>query len=598
MPKINKKLSALQKKLKKSFNLAKENTAVRGILVAAFLFFVSFTIYNLLFWGRIFPGILVSGIDVGTKKPTEAEVFLSQSLNIPEKIEVAGDNQTFLIELSNIEASYNFSKSAYAAYNLYRTGNIFYDLPKRLVSPISPQNIGLRVDINEDKLKKNLSVIAGQVAVEPVKPSLTIAGNSVVADKGKPGIEIDREKLRADIGYSLSYLAKDTVNIKTVEVDPTLTDEELEEYQKRGKSLLGKKLTINFENNSFTYQGQGLFDLLSGNSGYDDEKLAKLADEVAASIEREPQNPVFVFETGRVKEFAPSKDGIALKKDSLIEKIKGNIRTLETSEDKFTSIDAPVEVTEPEIKTEEVNNLGINELIGRGDSTYRGSISSRVHNIGVASSRFNGALIEPGEVFSFNEILGDVSEYTGYKQAYIIQDGKTVLGDGGGVCQVSTTMFRAALDAGFPIIERRSHSYRVGYYEQDSPPGLDATIYTPITDLKFRNDTPGHILIQTIYEPSRLYLAFEIYGTDDGRIANTTKPIVTDVTPPPEDRYEDDPSLPAGEIKQIEYKAWGAKARFTYTVKKAGEITFEKTFYSNYQPWGAVYLRGTGPATQ
>jgi vancomycin resistance protein YoaR len=194
--------------------------------------------------------------------------------------------------------------------------------------------------------------------------------------------------------------------------------------------------------------------------------------------------------------------------------------------------------------------------------------------------------------------LGDVTEYTGYKQAYIIQDGKTVLGDGGGVCQVSTTMFRAALNAGLPIIERRAHSYRVGYYEQDAAPGLDATIYTPITDLKFSNDTPGHLLIQTLYEPSRSYLAFEIYGTDDGRQVTITDPVVSSVTPPPEDSYVDDPTLPAGEIKQIEYKAWGARVYFTYKVTKGGETLYEKTFNSNYQPWRAVYLRGTGPATQ
>jgi vancomycin resistance protein YoaR len=170
-----------------------------------------------------------------------------------------------------------------------------------------------------------------------------------------------------------------------------------------------------------------------------------------------------------------------------------------------------------------------------------------------------------------------------------------MLGDGGGVCQVSTTFFRAVLNTGLPIIERRSHSYRVGYYEQDSPVGLDATVYAPSTDFKFRNDTNNHILIQTEFLPKKAMLIFEIYGTDDGRSATISKSVISSVTPPPEDLYIDDPTLPAGTIKQIDYKAWGAKAYFTYTVERDGETIFEKTYYSTYQPWQAKFLKGTAP---
>ncbi len=170
------------------------------------------------------------------------------------------------------------------------------------------------------------------------------------------------------------------------------------------------------------------------------------------------------------------------------------------------------------------------------------------------------------------------------------------MGDGGGVCQVSTTLFRSILNAGLPIIERQAHAYRVGYYEQDSSPGIDATVYAPSPDLKFKNDTPAYILIEARADPKNYSLVFELYGTSDGRVATISKPIVTNVSAPPEDLYQDDPTLPAGTIKQIDFKAWGAKVTFNYAVKRDSTEIYSKTFISNYRPWRAVYLRGTGPA--
>ena len=160
----------------------------------------------------------------------------------------------------------------------------------------------------------------------------------------------------------------------------------------------------------------------------------------------------------------------------------------------------------------------------------------------------------------------------------MIKEGKTILDDGGGVCQVSSTLFRALLNSGLPITERQAHAYRVSYYEQGSSPGLDATVYSPSPDLKFVNDTPGYILIEATADTKNYSLVFEIYGTSDGRVASITKPVVTGVVAPPEDLYQDDPSLPSGTIKQIDYKAWGAKVTFNYVVTRDGQEIINKTF--------------------
>jgi vancomycin resistance protein YoaR len=252
-----------------------------------------------------------------------------------------------------------------------------------------------------------------------------------------------------------------------------------------------------------------------------------------------------------------------------------------------------VQRVEAEIGTDSVNDLGILELLGRGVSTYHGSIPSRLHNIALASKRINGYLVKPGEEFSYNAAIGEISAATGYQAAYVIQNGRTELGDGGGVCQNSTTVFRAALDAGLPISVRRGHSYRVGYYEQNAKPGLDATVFAPTVDFKFLNDTPAYILVQMMVDEPNRTLTVEIYGTSDGRKAEIKNHVVWDVTPPPPDEYIDDPTLAAGVVRQIDWRAGGAKTKFDYVVTRDGETIYEKSFFTTYRPWTAKFLRGT-----
>ncbi|OGK34911.1 hypothetical protein A3F58_03750 [Candidatus Roizmanbacteria bacterium RIFCSPHIGHO2_12_FULL_37_9b] len=201
-------------------------------------------------------------------------------------------------------------------------------------------------------------------------------------------------------------------------------------------------------------------------------------------------------------------------------------------------------------------------------------------------------MIPKGSVFSFNDTVGDISSLTGYKPAYIIKSGKTVLGDGGGVCQVSTTLFRAALNAGLPILERTAHAYRVGYYENDSKPGFDATVFAPNPDLKIKNDSPASILIQTEVDQVNNLLYFRFYGKKDQRKIEISQVTVYDVVPPLPEIRQDDPTLKKGVIKQVDFPAWGAKAVFNYKVSNDDKVLFEKKFFSNYRPWQAVYLVG------
>ncbi len=327
---------------------------------------------------------------------------------------------------------------------------------------------------------------------------------------------------------------------------------------------------------------------------YDEDAVTELLKPMQNEIQVKPIDAQFTVENGKVTTFKPSSDG----KDIDIKKAKKDLReqmiglaSAKTPHD--ITIAIPIITVEPNITTEKANNLGIDERIGVGTSVFVGSIPNRIYNVTLAATRLNGILVAPGEMFSFAKALGDVSSFTGYKQAYVIQNGRTVLGDGGGVCQVSTTLFRAILNAGLPITERHPHAYRVHYYEEDSLPGIDAAVYIPTVDLKFKNDTKHSILIQSFVDQQSLRLTFELYGTSDGRVTTVSKPVILSQSPAPEPLYQDDPTLPKGEVKQVDFSAPGARVFFTREVKRDGKVILSDRFDSNYRPWQAIFMKGT-----
>ena len=333
---------------------------------------------------------------------------------------------------------------------------------------------------------------------------------------------------------------------------------------------------------------------LPASYNFSQSNLQNLLSPLAVKINKVPVDALFQLQNGKVTAFRASSEGQNVDYDGIGSELLANApKIIADSSIKIVNIPLQVKTLEPSITTDKVNNLGIKELIGTGTSLFQDSIPSRIFNITLASSRINGSLVAPGDTFSFDKALGDVSAFTGYKQAYVIQSGHTVLGDGGGVCQVSTTFFRALLNAGLPITDRTAHAYRVGYYEEDSPPGLDATIYVPTVDLKFKNDTGRYILVQTVVDPVTLRLTVYLYGTSDGRKVTMTTPVITNTTPAPQPLYQDDPNLPIGTLQQTDFAANGADVYFTRTVTKNGKVLYYDKFTSDYQPWQAVFLRGT-----
>ena len=246
----------------------------------------------------------------------------------------------------------------------------------------------------------------------------------------------------------------------------------------------------------------------------------------------------------------------------------------------------PVQAIDPQPSVVEWYARGVRELIGEGVTSFWGSSRVRVHNIRTGAQHLSGSWVPREAEFSFNRAVGAIDEDRGYVESLVIVGDATEKGVGGGICQVSTTAFRAAFFAGLPVTERHPHSYQLRYYR---PVGLDATIYQPGRDLKFLNDTPGDVLVLAQVRGHKLYV--RLFGTAD-RSVEWEGPFVRDRKPPLEPREVVGETLDPGHREQIDWAAEGLTAVVRRKVYYGDGRVYEDVFESVYRPWGDVFLVG------
>lgn len=576
----------------------KKTWAIFGLVIVLGLPLAIFLAFVFAFHGRVYPKVSVCQLSLKGKTSLESQAFLSSFLekNFPLKFELLSPEQKFSLELQGLK--YLPQQTAQRAQRVGR-GRLSWAEAKKFAQLLHQgENLVFDFQIDSIWLETQIASVAASLYQPAIDPEIKLITQGqqkkVVVETGTDGQEVNIRVLNQKVNQALACPQEETkIEIPLIILSPKISSSAAETARHRAEAFLDKKIILKLEEQTWTVNDEELISFLDFGGGFDSDKISEFGQSLAKTINTEPENATFKFENNRVVLFRPSKDGITLKEKEFLNDFFQALKEIEASA-KDQEMVLPISKKPAQISTGDANSLGIKELLGRGTSIFRGSIPNRVHNLKLASLRLSGILIAPGEEFSFNKSLGDVSAATGYKQAYIIKEGRTILGDGGGVCQVSTTLFRAILKAGLPVTERQAHAYRVSYYEQDMGPGFDATVFQPSPDLKFKNNTPAHILIQTSVDLTNQKLIFDLYGTKDGRKVEISKVRLWDRQPPPPDLYQDDPTLPLGTIKQIEHKSWGAKAAFDYRVARGNEVLAEKTFYSFYQPWQAVYLRGTG----
>lgn len=554
--------------------------------------FVSLIIISLVIaFGKTGQRTQVLGKDYSILNKEQIETKLKQDFPLPPSLVLNYDSRQFNLNLASISANINTDvTSSNMLFRRFKQGPIKY-----INSFLSPRNFNLEVDYYSENLNQFLNQLSSQID-KPFIPSEVFLTdtNQVQIKTGEIGKKINSENLKNIIINNLSnYQISEPIQIPVDLVGSLPSPEQISNIQTQSQKLIGKAMLLVGNENTITLNDKTLVSWLDFDLSCRSDKVNDYIISIKPSLTRDPSNAIFRFENNKVLEFKPARDGYSLDENQLKNLICRRFADLISSTESSIKIDLPLVTLPPRINNSDVNNLGIKELLGKGVSTFKHSNNVRNMNVEKGASIVNSILVAPNETFSFIKNLGEVTLEAGYKKAYIIREGRTELDVGGGICQVSTTLFRAMLNAGLDIIARQPHAYRVGYYEEDSPPGFDATVFIPNPDLKFINDTGSYLLIQNIYDGINKKLTYEIYGTSDGRKADISNYRKWDAAPAPPAKYIDDPTLAPGKVIQDEHAIAGLKTAFDWKVTdKSGKIIHQKNFQSVYTPWAAVYRRG------
>ena len=413
------------------------------------------------------------------------------------------------------------------------------------------------------------------------------------------GIEFDFDPFFDSLKYNLKLLDSSAVTLDLIDKQPLVS------FEQANSQTIDAVRVLEITPVTFTYQNQykqnlkwtltkttflkSIVPTQSSGVSLDQDVLNEFFDTIASQIEKEARDAKIDIYNGRVTNFVESRNGIVLDRDEAYNTL---LAMLEDSDPKKT-VELVTSVKEPAVKTGDVNDLGITEVLGTGTSSYKGSPWNRKQNIQNGVNLLNGILIPPGEEFSLINALEPFTKENGYLPELVIKGDKIKPEIGGGLCQIGTTTFRTTMNSGLKITDRRNHSLVVSYYNDPSNgnPGTDATIYDPAPNYKFLNDTEHHVLFQAENLTGSQELRFTFWGTSDGRVGSYVPPTVLRWIPVGEEKIVETTDLEPG-VKECQEAHIGADTTFDYTVLKSDGTKEVVTYESHYRPLPKICLLG------
>lgn len=605
-----------EKENKKTTNILEKIIFIlfSGITLGVIALIAFSLIYQKTYADKIYKGVMISGVDIGGSTKEEADRILREKLKYPTEAAFAFkyEDRIWHAIPEELGMQIQFNATVEKAWNYGRNKGGFENLQDRFYALLYGKNLEPILLFDERVAFNFITSLAGYIDEPLEQPSITLQGSEVIITPGKSGRSVDRLMTMTLLQILGRNLQTAEIDIPVIQLEPTASN--LAEQKQILESLLGQDFILYVKENDNNQEVDRISaDLLAGWINFQpvvtgnevtiemipkrDSFYNRLVT-VSVKLYKKPQNARFMFndQTGLIEPIAEAVVGQELDIEATLSNITKAIQSGEHEAEVVLTF------TQPKVlSTANGADLGITELVQSQYTYFFGSSEERVQNIQASAASFYGLLIEPGETFSMAENIGDIDINNGYAEAPVIVGGETVQGIGGGVCQVSTTLFRAAFNYGLPIVERHQHAYRVFYYERTangnidpSLAGLDASVYIPVLDLKFTNDTPYWILMETYVNPAASSIQWKFYSTNVNRYVDWTTSGLTNVTKPDPPLYRENPELAPGEIKQVDWEVDGADVEIIRTVYENGAVHLQDRFITNYEPWQAVFEYGPG----
>ncbi len=550
---------------------------------------------------RIYPNVALQGIDVSQKTQPEAEAAVKERFDsfLQQPITIKYQDQTWQPTPEELGMRVDLQRAASEAYNAGRGNGLIDNLVQ--VGTIYQQGLDLplRITIDGAKLSQYVTSLATNVEQPPTEATLTIAEAKVQTTDSIKGRMVLVDETATEIAQSIQTLQPQVVTLRTTELTPRLSSESIAEARRTAEAMLSSPLELVFNEKSYELDQSTIADMIvlqrvEGDSSsmlnaqLDQGKLEKWATKLADKIGRSSVEPRVNWSGGNLRIFREGRTGYRLDVQGTVDMINGAITTI------TRKLDLPVEEVQPLVNADNLQTLGIKEVVSVGKSDFSGSAPYRITNIKAGVNLLHGILIPPDGEFSFNENIGAIDEEHGFVEGYAIVGNRTQLEPGGGICQDSTTLYRAAFYAGLPFTSWTPHRFRISWYEKYDTIGMDSTIFTGGgPDLRFVNDTGNWLLLQGFVNDADATVTFALYGTKvPGRTVERTEPRITDQTPAPtKPVYIDDPEQPVGTFKQTDTARGGMNIEIVRVVKQDGKVIRSNKFVTKFEAWPNIYLK-------
>jgi vancomycin resistance protein YoaR len=586
--------------------------AILSLAIAAALFAFRENYDN-----RIYPGVYVAGIDVSGMSRSEAAAALEVKAAEIENSRAYLDalDRHWAPTLAELGVTVDIDQTLDNAFAVGRENAGSTRIGSMLETMREENRIPLEIELSQDTLRLWAEGVDEELGIQPNNAQLSVVDGAVTISPETNGKIVDVASLQQILERSLRSFEAPTTALPIIDKQPTTYAADFVDAKREIESALSAPVSITYESQQWEVSpvdfGQFLgVEIDPEQSGpqsvavvVDERGLAQwLSELIAPEVNLDPKNAKVAWDGEKLKATSPGVDGMRMLPSSLAKSLADSFFS------SHAGVSLPIQVLEPEVNGGNLDQLGITTELARGSSNFDGSEWSRSTNIEVGTQLLNGTLVRPGGEFSFNHAIGVITTDLGFVEADVI-DGERIGRDiGGGICQVSTTAFRAALLAGLEMTEWHPHRYRLRFYELEGwTVGLDASILQPEGDpfsggdLKFRNPSnDSWLLVESYTDGPRAVVV--IYGPDLGYTVELSDPVMGSEYPPTGPVEVVDDKLPAGSVVQSEWAGSGLEVTYYRTVYDAsGAVVREDSFYTFFSPRGDVYkvspdMQGYSPA--